>query len=112
MNDNKETSKLCVVFNGSASTYIGILLKDLLHTSPKLQKDLMFDLLRFRQHSVVVCADVAKMLQLIWVQSEYRQLQKIIWRAHSDAKVKEYTLDTVTYGTKSVPYLSIRCFKE
>ncbi|XP_072400531.1 uncharacterized protein [Diabrotica undecimpunctata] len=52
------------------------------------------------------------MYRMIWVVPGQRPLQKIIWRASPDADLKEYTLNTVTYGTKSSPYLAMRCLKE
>lgn len=79
---------------------------------PKLQEDLMSILLRFRQHKIVVCGDVAKMYRVIWINPQHRSLQRTFWRGKSNAKLEEYTLNTVTYGTKSAPYLAIRCLKQ
>ncbi|XP_050494476.1 uncharacterized protein LOC126875568 [Bombus huntii] len=48
--ESSQTTKLRVVFDGSAPTTTGVSLNDVLHTGPKLQDDLYFILLRFRAH--------------------------------------------------------------
>ncbi|XP_076659917.1 uncharacterized protein LOC143363203 [Halictus rubicundus] len=45
-----DTTKLRVVFDGSATTNSGISLNHALHTGPKIQDDLLYILLRFRIH--------------------------------------------------------------
>lgn len=112
LNENSLTTKLRVVFNGSFKTDNGVSLNDLQYTGPILQEDLVSIVLRFRQHNVVLCADIAKMYRMILVNPDHRALQKIFWRENSNEKLNEYTLNTVTYGTKSAPYLAIRCLKQ
>nr|CAI5851362.1 unnamed protein product [Callosobruchus analis] len=48
---------------------------------------------------------------MIWVDPSHRNLQKIFWR-DSDGVVKSWRLNTVTYGTKSAPYLAKRCIRQ
>ncbi|XP_072395137.1 uncharacterized protein [Diabrotica undecimpunctata] len=112
LNENSSTTKLRVVFNGSMKTNIGVSLNDIQHVGPKLQEDLVLILLRFRQHAKVICADVAKMYRMIWVSPNQRSLQKIFWRSSPSQQLEEYTLNTVTYGTRSAPYLAIRCLRQ
>ncbi|XP_056637670.1 uncharacterized protein LOC130445807 [Diorhabda sublineata] len=112
LNEQSQTTKLRVVFNGSASTDTGVSLNDIQHTGPVIQDDLLDILLRFRQFNVVVCADIEKMYRMVWVVSEQRCLQKILWRRKPDEDVQEYTLNTITYGTRSAAYLTIRCLKQ
>jgi hypothetical protein len=54
-----DTTKLRVVFDGSASSTTGVSLNDTLHTGPKLQ-DLVSILLRFRSHQYVLTGDIGK----------------------------------------------------
>ncbi|XP_057658504.1 uncharacterized protein LOC130895297 [Diorhabda carinulata] len=112
LNEQSQTTKLRVVFNGSSSTDTGVSLNDILHTGSIIQDDLLDILLRFRQFNEVVCADIEKMYRMIWVASEQRCLQKILWRRKPDEDVQEYTLNTITYGTRSAAYLAIRCLKQ
>ncbi|XP_076383911.1 uncharacterized protein LOC143261227 [Megalopta genalis] len=53
---SSQTTKLRVVFDGSAATSTGLSLNDALHTGPKLQDDLLYILLRFRTHQYVITA--------------------------------------------------------
>lgn len=106
------TTKLRVVFDGTAPSDSGWSLNDLQYTGPVIQNDIFSILLRFRQHTIVVCSDIAKMYRQILVSPEDRHLQKILWRDNSNEPISMYTLNTVTYGTKSAPYLALRCLKQ
>lgn len=48
--NTSQTTKLRVVFDGSAATSSGISLNNTLHTGPTIQNDLLYILLRFRNH--------------------------------------------------------------
>ncbi|XP_057654760.1 uncharacterized protein LOC130893015 [Diorhabda carinulata] len=87
-------------------------LNDIQHTGPVIQDDLLGILLSFRQFNGVVCADTEKMYRIVWLASEQRCLQKILWRRKPNEDVQEYTLNTITYGTRSAAYLAIRCLKQ
>ncbi|KAK9711204.1 hypothetical protein QE152_g25594 [Popillia japonica] len=51
--------------------------------------------------------------RILWRNNpEQRNLQRILWRKHKDEAVKSYTLNTVTYGTASAPFLAVRCLKQ
>lgn len=103
------TTKLRTVFDASASTTSGLSLNDILMVGPTVQDDLLSILLRFRQHKYVISGDIEKMYRAIFVTPSQRSLQKIIFRANSNMPLKTYTLNTVTYGTASAPYLATKC---
>lgn len=107
--ENSETTKLRVVFDGSAKTSSGKSFNDIQYVGPVVQDDLFSILLRFRQHRYVVSADVEKMYRQILVKENQRHLQLILWREHNSQPIKIFQLNTVTYGTASAPYLSTRC---
>ncbi|XP_061726239.1 uncharacterized protein LOC133531837 [Cydia pomonella] len=109
LRDSSSTTKLRAVFDASAATTSGKSLNDIQLVGPRIQDDLFSILLRFRQHKFVVSADIEKMYRQILVDEEQRSLQKILWRANPSQPIKIYTLNTVTYGTASAPYLSTRC---
>ncbi|XP_045466618.1 uncharacterized protein LOC123675313 [Harmonia axyridis] len=75
--DGSETTKLHIVFDGSCKTDTGISLNDCLHVGPTLQDDLFTILIRFRQHNIVISADICKMYRQVYVQEEQRDLQRI-----------------------------------
>lgn len=51
------------------------------------------------------CTAKYKLIQMI-------HLQQIVWRDNSTKELSVYQLNTVTYGTVSAPYLTIRCLHE
>ncbi|UYV79875.1 hypothetical protein LAZ67_18000953 [Cordylochernes scorpioides] len=106
--EKSSTTKLRVVFNASSKTTTGYSLNDILHTGPKLQKDIFPLLLRFRSHPIAISADITKMYRQILVHPEDTPYQRIIWRDESGQGLKEYELKTLTYGTSCAPFLAIR----
>jgi hypothetical protein len=83
--ETSDTTKLRVVFDGSALSTTGVSLNDTLHTGPKLQDDLFEILLKFRSHQYVITGDIEKIYQLI------------LWR-NSNGEVETYQLNIVTFG--------------
>ncbi|KAF0720151.1 Integrase catalytic domain-containing protein, partial [Aphis craccivora] len=88
--ENSITTKTRVVFDASAATSTGISLNDILMRGPTVQPTLYQIILRFRLHNIEITGDIEKM---------YRQ-------------IKVDQLLTVTYGTKSAPYLATKCLSE
>lgn len=52
------------------------------------------------------------MYRQVSVQENQRHLQQILWRHGSSQGLKIYQLNTVTYGTASLPFLAIRSLKQ
>ncbi|KAJ8912011.1 hypothetical protein NQ315_003548 [Exocentrus adspersus] len=52
------------------------------------------------------------MYRMILVDPKQRCYQRIIWRETPEEPLNEYELNTVTYGTASASYLSVRCIKQ
>jgi len=110
--ETSSTTKLRVVFNGSAKSSNGVSLNDILMTGPKVQDDLSELVQRFRLHRIVMSADIAKMYRQIWVHPVDRGLQRILWRNTPKQPLVTYKLSTVTYGTASAPFLATRCLQQ
>jgi hypothetical protein len=108
--ESSDTTKLRVVFDGSASSTTGVSLNNTLHTGPKLQ-DLVSILLRFRSHQYVLTGDIEKMYRQILVRPADRKYQHILW-SNSKGDVETYRLNTVTFGLSAAPYLALRCLKQ
>ncbi|XP_029054805.2 uncharacterized protein LOC114882094 [Osmia bicornis bicornis] len=102
------TTKLRVVFDGSAKSDTNTSLNDVLMAGPNLQEDIFSILTRFRTFQYVLSADISKMYRQILVNASQTPLQKIHWRSHADESIKTYELLTVTYGTKSASFLAIQ----
>lgn len=112
INEASTTTKLRVVFNASSPTSTRKSFNDIQAVGPTVQDDLLSILLRFRQHLYVVTADIEKMYRQIYIAESQRSLQQIIWRSNPSESIKTYTLNTVTYGTASAPYLATRCLTQ
>ncbi|XP_022168208.1 uncharacterized protein LOC111032244 [Myzus persicae] len=109
---DSSTTKVRVVFDGSATASSGLSLNDILIKGPKVQPDLVKILWRFRIHNIAITADVAKMYRQILVSPEDCNLQRIIYLSSPEESLQEYKLTTVTYGTKSASYLATRCLHQ
>nr|XP_049705656.1 uncharacterized protein LOC126056493 [Helicoverpa armigera] len=79
LNESKSTTKLRVVFDASARTTSGKSFNDIQMVGSTLQDDLLSILLRFRQHMIVVRADIEKMYRVTIVNDIHKPLQKILW---------------------------------
>lgn len=109
--ESSQTTKLRVVFDGSAKTTSSLSLNDLLMVGPTLQKDLFDLIIRFRTFKYVLSADITKMYRMIKIHKDDQDMQRILWRKSSKDELEEYRLTTVTYGTASAPYLAIKALR-
>ncbi|CAK9831432.1 hypothetical protein ANTRET_LOCUS8425 [Anthophora retusa] len=105
------TTKVRVVFDGSAKSSSGLSLNDALRTGPSIQNDIFSLLLRFRMYAYVLTGDIEKMYRQFLVRPEDRSYQRILWRDHRN-QVSTYELNTVTFGLAAAPYLAIRCIHQ
>lgn len=112
LKEDKSSTRLRVVFDGSARTSTGVSLNEAQLVGPTIQNDLFNITLRFRQHQYVMSADVKQMYRQVIVHPDHRRFQSILWRDDTAKDVEVFELNTVTYGTSSAPYLAIRCLYE
>ncbi|XP_054083397.1 uncharacterized protein LOC128920334 [Zeugodacus cucurbitae] len=106
------TTKLRVVFDASAKTTNGYSLNDVMLIGPRLQKDIVDIIVKWRMWRYVMSADVEKMYRQIKVREEDQEYQYILWRENPQEKIKEFKLTTVTYGTAAAPFLAVRTLHE
>ena len=109
--DSSLTTKVRVVFDGSAKSSTGIALNDTLMVGPTIQDDIFSLLLRFRNYQYVLTGDIEKMYRQFEVRKEDRKYQRILWRGPSGS-IKTYELNTVTFGLSPAPFLAIRCLHQ
>lgn len=102
------SSKIRVVFDASSASTSQHLLNDFLMVGPTIQQDLITTLTAFRLKKFALTADICKMYRQFWMHDGDRKFQTILWRSDVDSLLKMYTLNTVTYGTASAPFLAIR----
>lgn len=106
------TTKLRVVFNASSKTSNGNSLNDCMLVGPKLHQELFDIVLRWRMWKYVCCADIEKMFRQISVAPQDTPYQCILWKPPGSDQVQIFRLTTVTYGTASAPYLSMRVLQQ
>jgi hypothetical protein len=99
---SSQTTKFRVVFDGSATSNIGVSLNDTLYTGRKLQEDLFDILLRFRLHQYELTGDFAKMHRLFLVRPEDRHYQKIVW-CNQNGEIGTYQHRYVRFICSSIP---------
>lgn len=106
------STRLRVVFDGSAKTSSGNSLNEELLVGPKLQKDIFSILMQFRKHPIGLICDVKQMYRQILVAEEDRDYQRILWRRSTNDPVQEFKLNTVTYGLSCSPFLALRTLQK
>lgn len=102
------STKLRVVFDGSAKPEKGNSLNEELMIGPPLQQEIRDLITRWRLHKFCLVADIQKMYRQILVSRDDVDYQRIIWRHSLSEPIAEYRLLTVTYGTSCAPFLAIR----
>ena len=112
LKDNSSTTKLRVVFDGSAKSSSGLSLNNCLQVGPTVQPDLFTLLLKFRFRQVAIKADIAKMYRQFAVHPEDAKYQLIVWRESPNLPIRTFQLSTVTYGTSAAPFLATRCLNQ
>ena len=104
VNPDRETTKTRIVFDASAKCN-GISLNDAICQGPKLQRDLVDVLLRFRRFPVALVCDIAEMYLRIGISPADRQFHKFLWRDPDQSKKPEvYKFNSLVFGVNSCPF--------
>lgn len=102
------STKVRVVFDGSAQASNGNSLNNCLMTGPSLQPDIRLILTNFRFSPIAIAADIEKMYCQIKISPEDRNFLRCIWRDNPLEPLKIYRLTTLPFGLNCSPYLAIR----
>ncbi|XP_062699493.1 uncharacterized protein LOC134284534 [Aedes albopictus] len=108
LKESSSTTKVRVVFDGSAKTSSGCSLNDSLLVGPVVQDELISLILRFRKFPVALVADIEKMYRQVSMNPADRPLQRILWRFDASEPIQTYELGTVTYGLAPSSFLATR----
>ncbi|XP_052759203.1 uncharacterized protein LOC128202543 [Galleria mellonella] len=106
------TTKMRVVFDGSCKNKKGISFNGNLLISPKLQLELRHFIIRWMHQPISLTADIIKMCKIVKVTDKDTNYQHMVWRENIDDEIRDYKLLTVTFGTSSVPYLTVRAMNQ
>ncbi|XP_055522546.1 uncharacterized protein LOC129716732 [Wyeomyia smithii] len=110
--DSSTTTKVRVVFDGSAKTSTGFSLNESLCVGPVVQDELIGTILRFRTYPIALVGDIAKMYRQVLVHPDDTSLQRILWRFSADDPIQIYELLTVTYGLTPSSFLATRTLQQ
>ncbi|XP_049867240.1 uncharacterized protein LOC126367655 [Pectinophora gossypiella] len=108
LREDKETTKLRVVFDGSCKGSNNKSFNEEQLVGPQLQEDLRSILMRWRMKPICFVADIQKMYRQILVTKEDVDYQRLLWKNDNREEAKEYRLLRVTFGTSSAPYLAVK----
>jgi len=67
--------------------------------------------MRFRLHPIAITADLKKMYRQVLVHEADKDYQRILWRSSVNEPIREFRLNTVTYGLSCAPFLALRCVR-
>ncbi|XP_057329854.1 uncharacterized protein LOC130670463 [Microplitis mediator] len=109
--ESSTTTKLRVVFDGSAKTSTGWSLNDALPIGPTRHTDLTSLWIRFRIYEVVFTADTEKMFRQIIIRPEDRKYQRIIWR-NKEGKLTTMVINVLIFGGRTSPFIASRTFAQ
>ena len=112
LKQSSTSTKLRVVFDGSAATSSGHSLNQSLHVGPSLHPTLATILIKFRTYPVAITADIAKMYREVELSPPDKDLHRFIWRATPEEPVRDYRMTRVTFGVSVSPYLAIRTLQQ
>ncbi|XP_022814033.1 uncharacterized protein LOC111347879 [Spodoptera litura] len=110
--NDKDTTKVRVVFDAFCKGNNGLSLNDDLMIGPRLQPDLRHLLIGWRTHRICLVSDIVKMYRMVRVADHHTDFQRIVWRDNKHSTLKHYKLLTVTFGTSSAPFLAVRSMQQ
>lgn len=106
--EDKQTTKVRVVFDASCKGINGVSLNNDLMVGPTLQAELRHTVMRWRIHPICIGADIIKMYRQVLVNRDDTMFQRVLWRDSPEKEIEEFELVTVTFGTSSAPFLAVR----
>ncbi|XP_011858336.1 PREDICTED: uncharacterized protein LOC105555899 [Vollenhovia emeryi] len=106
MKEGSETTRLQVVFDASAKTSTGLSLNDVQLVGPTIQQDLFSILMRFRQHTYAISADISKILLGILSNSGTTSSSARFTTTISRSRIRDFYVDDLLTGDNDIERLS------
>ena len=110
--EDSTTTKLRVVFDGSAKTTNGVSINDALMVGPVVQDDLFSIINRFRFYRIALSGDIEKMYRQIGLRQEDRDFHRLLWRDTFSSPIKHLRMTRVIYGVSCSAHVATRCLTE
>ena len=103
--ESSSTTKLRIVFDGSAQSSNGHSLNDVLLPGPSLYPLLSSIISKFRLHKIGMSADISKMFREVGLAVPDRDLHRFI-HENEDGQLQDWRMCRVTFGITSSPFLA------
>ena len=110
--DSSTTTKIRIVFDGSAATSTGLSLNKALMVGPTIQPTLSTILIRFRTYPVALNADISKMYREVKLSTEDKDLHRFLWRVSPNLPITDFRMTRVTFGVSASPYLAVKALQQ
>ena len=102
--NDKTTPKVRIVFDAAAK-HDGKCLNDAVLPGPKLQRELVDVLCRFRRAPVVLSADISQMFLQVGLRSQDRPYHRFLWRNFDQQRQPEiYEFQRLPFGNAASPF--------
>ncbi len=100
----RTTTKTRIVFDAAAKNR-GKSLNDAIHPGPKLQKDLLTVLIRFRRAPVALSGDISEMFLQVGLRENDRLYHRFLWRSFDASKEPSvYEFQRLVFGNTASPF--------
>ena len=106
--EDKTSTKVRIVFDGSARRRNNVSLNQVLHKGPALNPHLLELLLKFRIHRIGITADLEKAYLQVGVEEHHRDYLRFLWYDDvfsADPKIVTYRFTRVPFGITPSQYL-------
>ncbi len=105
------TTKLRIVFDGSAKTTSGYSLNDILLSGPSLYPLLSTVLTKFRRHRIGMVSDISKMFREVALLPEEYDLHRFLHRDET-GEIVDFRMNRLTFGVTTSPYLATQVLRQ
>ena len=109
----RDTTKLRVVFDASATTGTGKSLNDCLLLGPPLQQKVASIVMRFRTKQIALIGDCQKMFLQVGIEEADRDFISFLWKDPNDpdGKVQIFRFTKLIFGATDSPFQAISCLQ-
>ena len=110
--EDSTTTKLRVVFDGSAKSTSGNSLNSSLMIALTVQDNIFSILIRFRFNKIALSADIAKMNRQVSLDKAGKDFHRMLWRDSATKPIQQYRMTRCTYAIASSVFHCTRAVRE
>jgi len=103
---NRSTTKVRIVYDGSASTLDSLSINDCLQIGPNLIPKLFNVMIKFRFHQIALVADIEKAFLMVGIREEDRDMLRFLWLKEPfklDSETVSYRFTRLVFGLRPSP---------